>query len=149
MRLRGTTVLLVEDDVDNLELLSDCLTAEGALVVAAASHGGALAVAADQRIDVLVADLELPDGDGLSLPRELRDRCGRPFLPAIAISGYSTPEWHGRVEGSGFQRYAIKPFSIAALVEWVAQLSAAARRDEHEKSSSEVPARAAAALRHR
>lgn len=124
-------MLLVEDDIDNLEMLADCLKAEGALVLSAASHGHALAAAADQGFDVLIADLELPDGDGLSLPRELRERCGRPTLPAIAISGYSTSEWHTRAESSGFQRYAVKPFAIAALVDWVAQLSAAAQRDGH------------------
>ncbi|HVY25980.1 MAG TPA: response regulator [Polyangiaceae bacterium] len=130
MRLRGTTVLLVEDDIDNLEMLADCLKAEGALVLPAASHGRALAAAAAQGFDVLITDLELPDGDGLSLPRELRELRGLPTLPAIAISGYSAPEWQTRVQTSGFQRYAVKPFAIAALVDWVAQLSAAAQRDE-------------------
>lgn len=149
MRLSGTTVLLVEDDIDNLELLTDCLKAEGALVVPAASHRSALAAATGQPFDVLITDLELPDGDGMSLPGEVRRRCERPWLPAIAISGYSATEWRARAEDSGFQHYAVKPFAIEALVDWVARLSAAAERDAHARRPPEFAAPAVGALRHR
>ena len=59
--------MLVEDDVDNLELLAACLEAEGASVFSAGSIASALAMTIGERIDVVVSDLELPDGEGCAL----------------------------------------------------------------------------------
>ena len=119
MRLHGTTVLLVEDDVDNLEMLASGLEEAGAHVVQASSVGSALAAASAHRVDVLVSDMELPDGDGCALLRELRQRDGCRALPAIAVSGYSDKLWRTQATGVGFNRYAIKPFSMDYLVDLV------------------------------
>ena len=116
MRLTGTTVLLVEDDLDNLELLAICLESEGAHVLQAASVASALALSMTPRIDILISDLELPDGDGSNLLGQLRSREGWARLPAIAVSGYSQAQWRARATTSGFNHYAIKPFSIDSLV---------------------------------
>jgi CheY-like chemotaxis protein len=130
MRLSGTTVLLVEDDLDNLELLALCLEGEGAQVLQASSIAAALAASAGLRIDMVVSDLELPDGDGYSLLRQMRSREGCARLPAIAVSGYSQDQWRSRATASGFNRYAVKPFSIEALIGAMVSLKGGAGDDE-------------------
>jgi len=124
MRLTGITILLVEDDVDNLEVLAMCLEGEGARVLSAGSIAAALAMSLGRRIDVVLSDLDLPDGDGCALLRQLRSREGYAQLPAIAVSGYSQDQWRSYATTCGFDRYAIKPFSIDSLVASVASLVA-------------------------
>ena len=126
MRLSGTTVLLVEDDLDNLELLALCLEGDGAQVLSASSIAAALAVSAGRRIDVVVSDIELPDGDGYALLRQVRSREGCARLPAIAVSGYSQDQWRSRATASGFNRFAVKPFAIESLIAAIVSLKGAA-----------------------
>jgi len=125
MRLRGVSVLLVEDDVDNLELLSSCLEGEGATTHGAGSIAAALAMVIGKHIDVVVSDLELPDGDGCALLRQLALAEARGPRPAVAITGYSQQAWRSRASSCGFSRYAVKPFSIDQLIAWIFELSRA------------------------
>ncbi len=130
MRLRGTTVLLVDADLDNLEVLALCLEAEGAQVLQASSIARALLVSAGRRVDVVVADLDLPDGDGGGLLHQLRARDKLGTLPAIAVSGYSQAQWRSRGSSLGFHRYAFKPFSIGSLVDLITSLTRGDADDE-------------------
>jgi two-component system CheB/CheR fusion protein len=125
MRLKGLSVLLVEDDVDNLELLAACLESEGAHVYSAGSIAGALAMTIGKRIDVVVSDLELPDGEGCALLHQLAQSGKRSRPPAIAVTGYSQQSWRNKAADCGFTRYAVKPFSLEDLVKWVHELSRA------------------------
>src|SRR3954454_16289117 len=93
MRLRGITVLIVEDDLDNLELIATYVEDEGARALSANSLATALSLASDARVDVVVSDLELSDGDGCELLQKLRQRDGSNEVPAIAITGYSELKW--------------------------------------------------------
>ncbi|HYQ16466.1 MAG TPA: response regulator [Polyangiaceae bacterium] len=124
MRLLGLKILLVEDDLDNLELLASFLEGEGAQTFGAGSIAAALALTADHPIDAVVSDLELADGDGCGLLAELKNRDGRTELPAIAVTGYSEQKWRNKAAGCGFHRYAVKPYSLESLVEWLAELTA-------------------------
>jgi CheY-like chemotaxis protein len=116
---------LVEDDVDNLELLAACLEGEGAHVYGAGSIAGALAMTIGKPIDVVVSDLELPDGEGCALLHQLTQLGKRGRPPAIALTGYSQQSWRDRAADCGFIRYAVKPFSLDDLVKWVGELSRA------------------------
>jgi two-component system CheB/CheR fusion protein len=123
MRLRGIAVLVVEDDPDNLELMASYLDGEGARTLSAGSIAAALAMTKVVRVDVVVADLELLDGNGCELLKQLRDRDGMNELPAIAITGYSDKKRREQAENCGFVRYAEKPFSLERLVAWIVELS--------------------------
>ncbi len=139
MRLKGLTVLLVEDDVDNLELIGSFFDDEGARTLSAASIEGALMLSAGERLDVIVSDLELADGDGCGLLSQLRSRDGVD-VPAIAVTGYSEERWRNKARDCGFVRHAVKPFSLDTLVGWVAELSSGcASSDAPSASYSGTP----------
>ena len=125
MRLAGITVLVVEDDLDNLELLSAHVESEGALALSAGSIAAALAMTADRRVDIALCDLELADGDGCELVEQLRRRDGWATLPAVALTGYSDPKWRKKASDCGFNRYAVKPFSLKQITDWVEELGSA------------------------
>ena len=124
MRLLGLKILVVEDDVDNLELLASFFEGEGAQTISASSVGAALAHSEGKKLDLVVSDLELADGDGCKLLAELKKRDGRSGVPAIAVTGYSEQKWRDKAATGGFVRYALKPYSLERLVDWVVELTA-------------------------
>jgi DNA-binding response OmpR family regulator len=125
MRLPGISILLVEDDVDNLELIGSYLESEGATTFSAGSIKAALELTSGRRLDIVIADLDLPDGDGCALLKQLAQIGDRGRVPAIALTGYSEQKWRSRASECGFDRYAVKPFSLEELVAWVMELSRA------------------------
>jgi two-component system, OmpR family, response regulator len=116
-------VLVVEDDSDLRRLLRQGLDEEGFAVSIAVSGHEALAAAEDERPDLLVVDIGLPDTDGRDLCQAMRTRgISAPLIFLTArdaapdrISGF----------GAGGDDYLTKPFEFAELV---ARLKALARR---------------------
>ena len=126
--LEGLRILVVEDEADALELLSTILEKYGADVIAVASVKEALTIietASDRSLDVLVSDIGMPDEDGYSLIRKLRQleaqRGGR--LPAIALTAYARNDDRQQALLTGFQMHLTKPVDAAELVAVVASLT--------------------------
>ncbi|MEG3930545.1 ATP-binding protein [Microcoleus sp. T3_B1] len=126
--LEGLQILVVEDEADALELLSTILAKYGADVMAVASVKEALTIiqtASDRSPDVLVSDIGMPDEDGYSLIRKLRQleaqRGGR--LPAIALTAYARNDDRQQALLAGFQIHLTKPVDAAELVAVVASLT--------------------------
>jgi signal transduction histidine kinase/ActR/RegA family two-component response regulator len=126
--LEGLHILVVEDEADALELLSTILEKYGADVMAVASVKEALTIietATDRKLDVLVSDIGMPDEDGYSLIRKLRQveaqRGGR--LPAIALTAYARNDDRQQSLLAGFQMHLTKPVDAAELVAVVASLT--------------------------
>jgi len=82
---RGT-VLLVEDDESSRESTVSVLTAAGYHVVAARTRAEALAAVATCAADLVLLDVQLPDGDGLDIVPELRSLAGDPGPRVVAFS---------------------------------------------------------------
>jgi signal transduction histidine kinase/ActR/RegA family two-component response regulator len=124
-RLDGVSVLLVEDDADGRQVLTVILELAGAKVNAVGSVRGALAALADLRPDVLVSDVGMPDEDGYALIRHIRAReaSGVGGMPAIALTGYATPDDCARLLAAGFQLYLRKPVDPSQIVAAVASLA--------------------------
>ena len=121
--LSMTRVLIVEDQWALLDTFTRGLREEGYAVTPAADVAEARRVLKDEVVDALVLDLMLPDGDGLSLLRELR-QAG--FSKPIGIVT-ARDAVEDRVLGldSGADDYLVKPFSFDELL---ARLRAVLRR---------------------
>jgi PAS domain S-box-containing protein len=128
---RPLTILLVEDNADTMNSLSRMLTERGHAVHTAASLASALRVASEVAFDVLVSDIELPDGNGLELIRTLRNRRA---VPGIALSGFGSSEDMELSRSAGFAEHLIKPIVFRRLEEAI-QHVAASRRAEGSVSS--------------
>jgi CheY-like chemotaxis protein len=107
-------VLLVEDDEDNRELLAEFLRLEGHVVEAVGDAEAALAAAACQPFDAMVADVGLPRMDGLQLARELRRRM--PGLAVVAVSGYGDVPELADARGREVDAVVVKPADPARLI---------------------------------
>lgn len=111
-------VLLVEDDRDLRQTLRDALTVEGYDVIASGSVADANAVlshsmSTGSRLDLLVFDLGLPDGDGATLLRSVRAQYA---LPILIISARHDDANKVVLLDAGADDYLVKPFSISELL---------------------------------
>jgi CheY-like chemotaxis protein len=122
--LPGTSVLLVDDDEDFLELFSALLSTRGAQVECATSVEDALERLRAQLFAVIVSDLEMPGPDGIALIRRVR-ACSDSHLreiPAIALTARSDPMARELALQAGFARHMVKPVDVAILCAEIAML---------------------------
>src|SRR5437660_1542567 len=90
MRLEGVRVLIVEDDEDTREVLTLGLELHGAEVEAVASAREALAAVREFGPHVILSDIGLPDEDGLSLIRKVRQLpAAQGRIPAAAVTAFT------------------------------------------------------------
>jgi two-component system response regulator ResD len=127
---RRPKIMLIEDDRDLVAMCDAYLTRSGFVVEVAADARTAHTTLSGQRVDLVVLDLGLPDGDGLDLLRSLRQGDSA-ALPVIVVTGRG--EEADRVVGLelGADDYLVKPFFLRELV---ARIRAVLRR-----SGTEVP----------
>jgi signal transduction histidine kinase len=116
--LKGSRVLVVDDEPDAREVVAALLERCGAEVVIADSAVHALAVFERERPQILVADIEMPGEDGYSLIRKIRglpaSRGGQ--TPAVALTAYASESDRTRLLDAGFHRHIPKPVQPAELV---------------------------------
>ena len=116
--LRGTRILLVEDDQDSRELIAMFLSGCGADVEAVSSALEAHAAFARRRPEVVVSDIAMPGESGYDLIERLRslpeEEGGR--IPAIALTAYAGAEDVNRALRAGFDAHMSKPVEMRALV---------------------------------
>ncbi|WP_087132085.1 response regulator [Caballeronia pedi] len=72
-------------------------------------------VAADFRPEVVLLDIGLPDLDGYEICRQLRATPEFSETLLIALSGYAGEEYRERARKAGFDRYMVKPATLAEL----------------------------------
>jgi signal transduction histidine kinase/CheY-like chemotaxis protein len=111
----GMRVLIVDDNVDVAELLSDALRVEGFETVVAHDAQSAIATWRAFSPHAGVLDVGLPDLDGYELARALRAEHGRkPTL--IAATGYGQQSDRLRAAEAGFDCHLVKPVSMDDIV---------------------------------
>ena len=111
------TILVVDDEQLIRWSLTERLKAEGYIVVEAATAADALARSADG-VDLVLLDYRLPDGDGLSVLKKIKERT--PDTVVILLTAISNVETAVEAMKQGAYHYANKPFNldeIALLVE--------------------------------
>jgi signal transduction histidine kinase len=113
--LTGLDVLIVEDSIDTLTLLSAVFSREGANVATATSAAQALEQAVNKRPAVIISDIGMPDVDGYQLLEQLKVIPGMDGVPAIAISGYASDEDKERALGTGYHALVPKPIDVDVL----------------------------------
>jgi signal transduction histidine kinase len=115
-QLNGVHVLIVEDDADSRNVLALLLQRLGALVEAVASAKDAYERLALRRPDVLVSDIGMPDEDGYSMIRRVRQLCADQHLPAIALTAYARKQDADAAITAGYDHHLPKPVAPAELI---------------------------------
>jgi CheY-like chemotaxis protein len=118
-------ILLVDDEPLVLEGLQAYLKYEGYEVLPAGSGDEALAIAAAQRLDLLVTDLAMPGIDGLAVIRGVQGRF--PGLPSVLLTGYAADEAAIAMSSAATGSFSLlrKPVSEAKFLNHIRALLAA------------------------
>jgi PAS domain S-box-containing protein len=121
--LNGQRVLVVDDHEDSRALAATVLTRAGADVDLAGSAVEAMTLIGRQRYALFVADLAMPDEDGITLLTRIRALGATATgMPALAISAHVREEDRRRALAGGFQAYLAKPIDQDVLLETAARL---------------------------
>ncbi len=123
--LSGMRILVIDDERDARELIQEVLTQYEADVITAASATEGLEILKNQRPDVMISDIGMPEMDGYEFIREVR---GLPAAyggktPAIALSAFAHSEDRTRAMIAGYQIHLSKPVESHELVASIGNLT--------------------------
>jgi CheY-like chemotaxis protein len=102
----------VEDHADTRHIMVQLLKGLGCTVITAGSVAEALAAAQEHEFDLLISDIGLPDGSGIQIIRELKQRRQ---LKGIAVSGNGQDDDMRRSREAGFDMHLTKPINFQML----------------------------------
>lgn len=117
MKLTGVRVLLIEDVSDIRDVFGILLRSEGADVVATASGQEGAELARNQRFDVVLSDLGLPDVAGDVLIRQLR-AAGGAATRVVVVTGYGEP-YLARARQAGADAVFTKPVEWTRILDYI------------------------------
>jgi PAS domain S-box-containing protein len=117
--LDGKSILLLEDHEDTRDLTAQILQQVGVSVLPCASAAEAFALLQDRIPSAIVADIGLPDEDGISFIRRLRQHASAALrdLPAIAVTAYTSSAEQQQALMAGFHRHLAKPVDPGDLID--------------------------------
>jgi PAS domain S-box-containing protein len=119
--LAGRTVLYIEDNLANLDLVRELLGAAGARLLTARDGRSGFSVARQQHPDLILLDLHLPDLSGEQILAALGRDAGLRDIPVIAVSANATRDSMRDVFDRGVAAYMTKPFDTSSLVDSIEQ----------------------------
>ena len=117
-----TSVLVVDDELDNCRNLSDILSAVGYHVDVATDGPAALELVRRRPYDVALLDLRMPGMDGLTLSREIRKI--RSATSSMIVTAYASSETALRAVDEGVSGVMSKPVNVDSLLSTIACLAA-------------------------
>lgn len=112
-----TSVLIIEDNADNLELMRYLLSAYGYEVVGAMRGEQALKLIDEWSFDLILCDIQMPEMDGFEVLKRLRQCPQIQNAPVIAVSAFAMVGDRGRILAAGFDGYIPKPIDPEFFVE--------------------------------
>jgi len=115
------TILVVEDQEDNRQILRDLLGSAGFRMVEAHDGVQALTVARSQRPDLILMDIQLPLVDGYQATRSIKRDPELKHIPIIAVTSYALSGDEQRARDAGCDAYVAKPYSTRHLLAKIGQ----------------------------
>jgi len=111
-----TMTIMVVDDFDVIrELVSLILRKEGHEVLESRNGREALDLLSDNKIDMLITDLNMPEMDGIELVKTVRSRPGLGFVPIVMISSEILEARKQKAYEAGINDWVPKPFIAKQL----------------------------------
>ncbi len=121
IRLMTKTVLIVEDNELNMKLFHDLLEAHGYQTLQTRDGMEALQLARDNRPDLILMDIQLPEVSGLEVTKWLKEDDGLRAIPVVAVTAFAMKGDEERIREGGCEAYISKPISVATFLDTVRQ----------------------------
>jgi CheY-like chemotaxis protein len=116
-RISEWTVLVVDDEMDSIEVVTEVLEFYGATVYNASNGVQALEVLETVTPHVILSDLSMPQMDGWALLSNLRKNDRLATIPVIALTAHAMAGDAHRGLAAGFTAYLTKPVSVISLIQ--------------------------------
>jgi two-component system cell cycle response regulator DivK len=120
--MSARTILHVEDNELNRKIIRDLLKRTTYRLIEAVDGEAAVAVAQEQRPDLILMDVQLPKISGFEATRRLRAEPATAGIPIIAITSFALSGDEQRAKEAGASAYLAKPYSPFTLLEMVRTL---------------------------
>lgn len=120
-RAMTKTVLIVEDNDLNMKLFHDLLDAHGYQTLQTRDGMEALELARENRPDLILMDIQLPEVSGLEVTKWLKDDEQLRGIPVVAVTAFAMKGDEERIREGGCEAYISKPISVATFLETIRQ----------------------------
>jgi two-component system CheB/CheR fusion protein len=114
---RNLKIVVVEDNEDSRELLCQLLTQFGFTCLAAPDGLEGFRLIREQKPDVAIIDIGLPEIDGFALARKIREQSELAKIHLIALTGYGQSADRDAAKSAGFDTHVVKPIRSKQLLE--------------------------------
>jgi len=122
-------VLVVEDNPVNLELVAALLESEGCGVIVAETADVSLRLAATERPDLILMDIQLPGMNGHDATRRLKADPATAGIPVVALTAHAMRGEEARAREAGFDAFLTKPIDTQAFRETLRRFLGNPRND--------------------
>ena len=120
-KLKGHSVLLVEDNEINQIVAQEILVQAGLEVTIASNGVEALEILKNNQFDTILMDIQMPEMDGLTASRAIRSQHQFNSLPIIALTAHARPEDRRLALDAGMNAHITKPIDPVALLRSIAE----------------------------
>jgi two-component system cell cycle response regulator DivK len=110
------TILVVEDNPQNLKLAQLVLQKAGHAVLSADSGEAGLALASERQPDLILMDVQMPGMDGLAVTRLLKNSPRTAHIKVVALTALAMKGDAERILGAGCDAYLAKPYRYEELM---------------------------------
>ncbi len=109
-------VLVVDDTEANIHLMRFILKENGFEVIEARSGTEGVKLAVQEKPDLILMDIQLPDIDGLEVTKRIRASEADGNIPIIALTSYAMPGDRERIMAAGCTGYISKPIDVKTFI---------------------------------
>lgn len=115
-------ILVVEDQEDNRRILRDLLGSAGFALIEATTGDEGVRLAAIERPDLILMDVQMPVLDGHEATRQIKAQPELRHIPIVVVTSYALSGDAAKAKDAGADAYVAKPFSPRALLAQIRQL---------------------------
>ena len=114
-----SVILIVEDNEKNMKLVRDVLRVKGYATIEATTAEDGIALANEQKPDLILMDIQLPGMNGIDALRVLRADPATARIPAIAVTASVMQQDRNLITDAGFDGYVGKPINLRDFLDTV------------------------------
>ena len=113
-------ILIVEDNDKNMKLARDILQVKGYRTIEAESAEAGLPLAAAQKPDLVLMDIQLPGINGIEALKRMRDSPETSAIPVLAFTASVMPQDRREIMSAGFDGFVSKPINLKEFIASIA-----------------------------
>jgi two-component system chemotaxis response regulator CheY len=116
------TIMIIDDSISLRQVVSIALTGAGYEVLEACDGQDALSKLTGQKVHLMISDVNMPNMDGISFLKAVRERPEYKFTPIIMLTTEAGDEMKKAGQAAGAKAWVVKPFKPEMLLNAVSKL---------------------------